>query len=87
MKRTTTDVDLAVRGFDGELLVGECKWEAAPVGSDVIGRLAHRAELIDASAVDVRLMAFAKSGFTSQCIDEAKRRGNVTLVTAEELFG
>jgi AAA+ ATPase superfamily predicted ATPase len=85
-KKTTTDVDVAVRGFDGELLVGECKWESPPVGSDVIGRLAHRAKLIDAKAEDVRLMVFAKNGFTGQCVDEARRRGNVTLVRAEDLF-
>lgn len=82
-----TDVDVVARGLDGELLVGECKWESAPVGSDVTGLLAGRAGLIDEDAKDVRLMVFSKSGFTSECEADARRRGNVQLVEVSEMFG
>lgn len=86
-RRERTDVDVVAKGLDGELLVGECKWETAPVGSDVIGVLAGRAELVDADATDVRMLVFSKSGFTSECETEARRRGNVRLVGVEEIFG
>ncbi len=85
-RRERTDVDVVVKGLDGELLVGECKWETAPVGSDVIGVLAGRAGLVDANATDVRLALFSKSGFTDECEAEAHRRGNVQLVNVEEMF-
>lgn len=87
VRHERTDIDVVARGLDGELLVGECKWEAAPVGSDVIGVLARRASLVDADATDVRLVVFSKSGFTNECKAEAHRRDNVRLVSAEEIFG
>lgn len=85
--KKSAEVDVAVLGFDGELLVGECKWEARPVGSDVIGRLAHRAELVCPGAKDVHLYLFSKSDFTAECVDDASRRANVTLVTLSDMFG
>jgi AAA+ ATPase superfamily predicted ATPase len=86
-RRERTDVDVVVKGLDGELVVGECKWETAPVGSDVIGVLAGRAKLVDSDATDVRMMLFSKSGFTGECEAEARRRGNVRLVSVGEMFG
>jgi hypothetical protein len=79
-------VDVAAIGLDGELVAGECKWESRPTGSDVLGTLANRAELVNESATSTILFLFSKSGFTEECRADALRRGNVHLVTVEEMF-
>lgn len=85
-RREATDVDVAAIGLDGELVAGECKWESRPTGSDVLGTLANRAELVNESATSTILFLFSKSGFTEECRADALRRGNVHLVTVEEMF-
>ncbi len=32
-------------------------------------------------------MVFSKSGFTDECEEDARRRGNVRLVEVSEMFG
>lgn len=80
------DVDVAAIGLDGELVAGECKWEARPTGSDVLGTLASRAELVCDGASRTLLFLFSKAGFTDECKADALRRGSVRLVTAGEMF-
>ena len=86
-RHETVDVDVAAIGLDGELVAGECKWEAKPTGSDVLGTLASRAELVRKTASRTILYLFSKSGFTDECKADALRRGNVHLVTVDEMFG
>jgi hypothetical protein len=86
-RRETVDVDVVATGLDGELVAGECKWEARPTGSDVLGTLANRAELVCGGASRTLLFLFSKSGFTGECKADALRRGNVRLVTVDEMFG
>ncbi len=87
MRHERADVDVAVIGLDNELIAGECKWETKPASSDVLGLLASRAELVRKDAASTTLFLFSKSGFTEECRSDAARRGNVQLVTAEEMFG
>jgi AAA+ ATPase superfamily predicted ATPase len=86
-RREMVDVDVAAVGLDGELVAGECKWEARPTGSDVLGTLANRAELVCGGVSRTLLFLFSKSGFTDECKAAALRRGNVRLVTVDEMFG
>lgn len=85
-RHETVDVDVAAIGLDGEVIAGECKWETRPVTSDVLGTLAGRAELVRRQASRVLLFLFSKSGFTDECREDARRRGNVRLVTADEML-
>lgn len=85
-RHETVDVDVAAIGLDDEVIAGECKWETRPVTSDVLGTLAGRAELVRRQASRVLLFLFSKSGFTDECREDARRRGNVRLVTADEMF-
>lgn len=81
------DVDVVAIGLDGELVAGECKWEARPTGSDVLGTFTDRAELVSDGASRTVLFLFSKLGFTDECKADAFRRGNVRLVTVDEMFG
>ena len=80
------DVDVAAVGLDGELVAGECKWEARPTGSDVLGTFTDRVELVSDGASRTVLFLFSKLGFTDECKADALRRGNVRLVTVDEMF-
>lgn len=83
--REQVDVDVVALGADGEVVAGECKWKNEPIGADVIETLAYRANLVRSEATRVELVTFSKSGFTTGAIHEAHRRGNVTLVTLDEM--
>jgi hypothetical protein len=52
----------------------------------VLGTLANRAELDGDGASRALLFLFSKAGFTDECKADALRRGNVRLVTADEMF-
>ena len=81
------EVDIVALGADGELIVGECKWNNSPVDVDVLDLLEHRAKLLASSQYrTMRLYLFAKTGFTDACKEKAAAEGNVELVTAQELF-
>lgn len=80
------EIDVVVRGVDGELILGECKWNNAPVDASVLGTLRRRAGLFDGGE-DAALMVFSKSGFEDECRERAERMGNVRLVTLDEMFG
>ena len=45
--REQEEIDVVLRGADGDVVVGECKWNNAPVDASVLGRLKKRASLID----------------------------------------
>lgn len=84
---TPLNVDVVATGLNGELVAGECKWDARPAGSDALGILADRAELVSDGASRTVLFLFSKLGFTDECKADALRRGNVRLVTVDEMFG
>ena len=76
---------VAADDVQGALLVGECKWWAAPVGLNVLAELKRKAALLPRRASHVKLMLFAKSGFTPELEAVAAREG-VSLVGVEELL-
>lgn len=84
--REQEEIDVVLRGADGDVVVGECKWKNAPVDASVLGRLKKRASLIDGGE-SAELYLFSKSGFEDECRERARQAGNVHLVTAKEMFG
>lgn len=84
-ERREEEIDVVVRGADGELVLGECKWNSRPVDASVIGVLRRRAELLPGGG-DAQLFVFSKSGFEEECRARAAEVGNVRLVTAEEML-
>lgn len=83
--RQQEEIGVVVRGADGELILGECKWNSAPIDASVLGTLRRRAVLLDGGE-DAELVLFSKSGFEDECRARASRTGNVRLVTLGEMF-
>lgn len=81
------DVDVVALGSDDDLVCGECKWTSRPTGADVLETLERRARSVMSNPTSLQLIVFSKAGFEDSARREARRAGNVRLVTLEELFG
>ena len=84
IKRQETEVDILAYEDQDNALFGECKWTNEKVGVDVLDALIDRTRLFHYQ--NNHLYLFAKRGFTSGCMEKAKARGNVTLVTFAEML-
>lgn len=84
--REPADVDVVALGTSGELICGECKWTANPVGADVLETLERRVQSVAENPSDVQLLVFSKSGFAASAEREAVRAGNVRLVAVDEML-
>lgn len=82
--RNQEEIDIVLEGSDGELVFGECKWKSRPVDVDVLDKLLERSSLLSGSSRSFFL--FSKSGFTKSCVEAAQGRGDIRLVTPEEMF-
>ena len=82
------EVDLVVLGENDAILV-ECKWTSKPVGIDILAELERKAQLVKPELGDrqIRFALCSRSGFTSQLIEDAKRRQDVTLLDLPEIVG
>jgi len=80
------EVDLVVLGENDAILV-ECKWTGKPVGIDILAELERKAELVKPELGDrqIRFALCSRSGFTSQLIEDANRRQDVTLLDLPEI--
>ncbi|MDO9128664.1 MAG: ATP-binding protein [Anaerolineales bacterium] len=78
---------VAVSDNEKVLLVGECKWSANAVGSDVLEDLKSKAQtLLETGRWNSALyFLFAKSGFTPAVQEQAANEG-IRLVTVEDCF-
>lgn len=86
-RKEQAEVDVVVTGINKELILGECKWQNSPVGTDVLQLLEHRSSfLADRETKTLYLYLFSKSGFTDECQSRAEQLGNVRLITLEEMF-
>ena len=79
------EIDVVLSGVDGELILGECKWNNRPVDANVLGVLKRRAELLPGGG-DAQLFLFSKSGFEWECRERALVDGNVRLVDVGEML-
>ena len=67
-----TEIDLLCLNPDTQsVLIGECKWSAKPVGTDVLKKLQEKSRAIDFGfqAGEIRYILFSKSGFTNELMD------------------
>jgi hypothetical protein len=71
-------------GINNAALFGECKWTNEKVDSAILDGLIYKSTLLHYDAVHYYL--FAKTGFTKGCLEQAKARGNVTLVGLEDII-
>ena len=82
------EVDLVVLGENDAILV-ECKWTSKPVGVDILAELERKAHLVKPELGDRRIhfALCSRSGFTSQLIEDTKRRQHLTLLNLPEIVG
>lgn len=73
---------LAVADKDAAIFC-ECKWTNEDVDLSVLEALTERSQLLPFKQKHYYL--FAKSGFTSGCVERAKELGNVSLVTYDDI--
>lgn len=84
IEKCQTEIDIMGEQDKDTALFAECKWTNEKVDLTVLETLVRRSKLF--SYKNVHLFLFSKSGFTKGCIEEAKKIGNVTLVTYSDLF-
>jgi len=82
------EVDLVVLGENDAILV-ECKWTSKPVGVDILAELERKAQLVKPELEDRRIhfALCSRSGFTSQLVEDTKRRQHLTLLNLPEIVG
>lgn len=79
-----TEIDIMGEQDRNTALFGECKWTNEKVDSAVLETLVNRSRLFHYT--DTKLFLFAKSGFTTGCIERAEELGNVSLVTFADIM-
>jgi hypothetical protein len=79
------EIDVVALG-DSRVLLGECKWTARPLGTNVLDDLQVKAQrfLQGKETVDVRYVFFAHSGFTPALKQRAETEG-ILLVSLADL--
>jgi AAA+ ATPase superfamily predicted ATPase len=82
------EIDLIVLGEKDGILV-ECKWINKPVGVDVLTELERKLQFVQPELEQrkIRFALCARSGFTTQLLEEAKRRQDVMLFDLSEIIG
>lgn len=82
-EKKQTEIDIMGEQDKSTALFGECKWTNEKVDTGVLETLIKRSQLFRYQ--QTYLYVFAKTGFTQGCIRAAKERGNVRLVTYDEI--
>lgn len=83
IEKCQAEIDIMGEQDKNTALFGECKWTNEKVDLAVLETLVKRSRLF--SYKKVHFYLFAKSGFTKGCIDEAKKMGNVKLVSYADI--
>lgn len=80
------EVDLIVLGENDATLV-ECKWTSKPVGIDILAELERKSNLVrtELENCQIHFALCSRSGFTSQLIEDTKRRQDVALFDLPEI--
>lgn len=82
-EKCQVEIDIMGEQDKDTILLAECKWTNEKVDLGILETLTKRSRLF--SYKNTHLYLFSKSGFTKGCIDEANRRGNVTLVSYADI--
>lgn len=78
-----TEIDIIAEQDKNTALFGECKWTNEKADRAVLETLVKRSRLF--SYGNVHYYLFAKSGFTKGCEEYANEKGNVILVSYEDI--
>ena len=84
IEKSQAEIDIIGEQDKATALFGECNWTNEKVDLGVLETLVKRSRLFSYKIIYFYL--FSKSGFTKGCIDEAKKMGNVTLVSYAEMI-
>jgi len=84
IEKSQTEIDIMGEQDRDTAIFGECKWTNEKVDLGVLETLVKRSRLFSYKKVYYYL--FSKTGFTTGCVDEAEKRGNVILVSYEEMM-
>lgn len=82
--RGQAEIDIMGEQDEECALFGECKWTNEKIDAGVLEKLALRSRLFHYQKTQFYL--FSKSGFTKGCIEMAKEKGNVTLVSYRDIL-
>ena len=83
--KTKSQEEIDIMGADKDsALFGECKWTNEKIDLGVLEALTQRSTLFRCQKPYFYL--FAKTGFTTGCIAQAAKMGNVTLVSYEDIL-
>ena len=83
IEKCQAEIDIMGEQDKDTALFAECKWTNEKVDLNILETLAKRSRLF--SYKNIYLYLFSKSGFTKGCIEEAKKMGNVMLVSYEDI--
>ena len=77
---------VAVSESESAMLVGECKWSAKPIGTDILRDLKQKAAALQALGPwgNIEYTLFSKSGYTAAVREEASQDNKIHLVSVEE---
>lgn len=84
IEKRQAEIDIMGEQDKNTALFGECKWTNEKVDLGVLETLVKRSRLF--SYKNSYFYLFSKSGFTKGCIGEAKKLGNVTLVSYADII-
>lgn len=82
--RRQVEIDIMGEQDKNAALFGECKWTNEKVDLGVLETLIQRSKLFHYKETEYYL--FAKTGFTKGCIESAKKKRNITLVTYADIL-
>lgn len=82
VKKRQEEIDIMILN-DNQALLGECKWQSTPVGADVLRDLMMQGNLF--YMPDKWFFVFAKDSFTPECVEYAKNRENVRLISFRDM--
>jgi AAA+ ATPase superfamily predicted ATPase len=83
IRKCETEIDIIADDAGDNAIFGECKWTNDKIGEAELTELEHQSKLFHYP--NRYLFLFAKTGFSSGCIEKAARMGNVSLVTFQEM--
>ena len=83
IEKCQAEIDIMGEQDKDTALFAECQWLNEKGDLHILETLAKRSRLF--SYKNIYLYLFSKSGFTKGCIEEAKKMGNVMLVSYEDI--
>jgi AAA+ ATPase superfamily predicted ATPase len=82
-----TEIDIVAHDGIKDGLFCECKWSKSKVGKDILVKFTDISSLPQfAKLTNKHYCLFSRSGFTASCLSAAKEKGNVLLITLDDML-